>query len=227
MLNDARFRFFQTTLKNDEKKVAILFILEGILTLLLLINVIYLNINLFQKLQPAESNTSTVAPTPASNAASATPAPSKLLFEAEKEKSSPPTIVPTAPVSVITTEESPVKDYFIPLGSGTTQANDWTDVPGAQATVDFGSYKNIKSVVFEASVSVPTANQTVSIRLYNVSDKHPVWYSDVTMNGGNSAYLISQPLAYDKGSKIYQVQVKTQLQYPAQLTQSRIHITLQ
>jgi hypothetical protein len=47
------------------------------------------------------------------------------------------------------------------------------------------------------------------------------------MEGGTSAYLISNPIAYDKGSKIYQVQMKTQLQYPANLTQARIHITLQ
>jgi hypothetical protein len=217
MLNDARFRFFQTTLKNDEKKVAALFILEGVLTLLLLINVIYLNINLFQKSESAKSNATTTAGTP-------TLGPSQQLYESEKEHPPIPTIIPT---SVVTSEGSPVKDYFIPLGSGTSTASDWTDVPGAQATVDFGSYKNIKSIVFETSVAVPTANQSVSVRLYNTSDKHPVWYSEVTMEGGTSAYLISNPIAYDKGSKIYQVQMKTQLQYPANLTQARIHITLQ
>jgi hypothetical protein len=213
MLNDARFRFFQTTLKKDEKKVAILFIIEGLVTLLLLANVIYLNIHLLQKLESAESNTT---------ASSEIPSPS-LAPVSENI----PTPQPKAQTPIVVNEQSPIKDYFIPLGSGTSQASEWTDVPGTQATVDFGSYKNIKSIAFETSVAVPTANQSVWVRLYNTSDQHPVWHSEVMMEGGASAYLISSPIAYDKGSKIYQVQMKTQLQYPANLTQARIHITLE
>lgn len=209
MLTDARFRFFQTMLKKDEKKVATLFVIEGVVTLLLLVNVILLNIYLFRKVQTVQSNTTASVATP-------TPIP----------VTSAPTVIPTITAPVVINQESGAKDYFVPLGSGTNQASDWTDVPGAQATVDFGSYQHIKSIVFEASVAVSTGNESVSVRLYNVSDQHPVWYSDVTMNGGDSAYLISQPIEYDKGPKIYQVQMKTQLQYPANLTQSRIHITL-
>jgi hypothetical protein len=212
MLNDSRFRFFQTTLKKDEKKVATLFIIEGVVTLLLLANVLYLNFHLLQKLESAQSNTAT---SPAILSPTTSPVSENI-----------PTPQPTIQSSLITNEQASTKEYFIPIGSGTTQASEWTDVPGAQATVDFGSYKNIKSIVFETSVAVPTANQSVSVRLYNVSDKHPVWYSEVTMEGGTSAYLISSPIAYDKGSKIYQVQMKTQLEYPANLTQARIHITL-
>lgn len=216
MLHDARFRFFKTTLKNDEKKVAILFIIEGLVTLLLLANVIYLNINFFQTLQSAESNATTAinSPTPTPDTKDLLPTISPL----PTLPSSPPTVVVQNPE---------VTNYFIPLGTGTSQASTWTDVPGAQATIDFGTYQNIKSIVLEASISVPTANQSVSVRLYNVSDNHPVWNSEMSMPGGASAYLISQPILYDTGSKIYQVQMQTQLQYPANLTQSRIHITLQ
>ncbi len=211
MLTDQRFRFFQTILRKDEKKVATLFIIEGVVTFLLLVNVLLLNIYLFRKVQPVQSNTTTSV---------ATPTPTFIPVT-----TTPTIIVPTA-APVVIDQQSSTKEYFIPLGSGTNQSSDWTNVPGTQATVDFGSYQHIKSIVFEASVAVPTANESVSVRLYNVSDQHPVWYSDVTMNGGDSDYLISQPIAYDRGPKIYQVQMKTQLQYPANLTQSRIHITL-
>ena len=94
-------------------------------------------------------------------------------------------------------------------------------------SLDFGSYNRIKEVHFEASVYVPTANQSVSVRLYNVTDKHPVWYSEVTMAGGPSAYLTSPAVSYDTGTKLYQVQMKTQLQSTANLVQSKIHVTLQ
>ncbi|EKD86751.1 MAG: hypothetical protein ACD_37C00158G0001, partial [uncultured bacterium] len=33
-------------------------------------------------------------------------------------------------------------------------------------------------------------------------------------------------IIYDKGSKTYQVQMKTQLKYTANVTQSRVHIIL-
>ena len=112
------------------------------------------------------------------------------------------------------------------MGSGSSQAGDWTDVPGLEASVDFGKYKSIKEIRFEASISVPTANEAVWVRLFNKTDQHPVWFSEATMTGGASSYLVSSPITYDKGSKTYQVQMKTQLKYTANLTQSRIHITL-
>ena len=118
-----------------------------------------------------------------------------------------------------------VKDQFIPFGSGSNQTSDWADVSGLQATIDFGSYGNIKDARFEVSVNIPTANQTASVRLFNVTDKHPVWQSEVTTT--NSVYTVSQPIIYDKGVKTYQVQMKTQLQFLANLNLARIHITLQ
>jgi hypothetical protein len=117
-----------------------------------------------------------------------------------------------------------VKEYFIPFGTGTNQSSDWTDVPGAQATVDFGGFSPIHKILFEATISIPTANQTASVRLYNVTDKHPVWYSEMTMT--NNVYTVSPPLLYDPGAKTYQVQMKTQLQYTANLSLARIHILL-
>jgi hypothetical protein len=152
-------------------------------------------------------------------------------FQAPSISSTPtstPTPFPTAtptqhPVTVINENEPAIKDYFIPFGTGTSQAGDWTDVPGLQANIDFGNYQNIKEVHFEVSVNVPTGNQSVSVRLFNVTDKHPVWYSEVTTNNN---YVSSPAIIYDKGAKLYQVQMKTELQFLANLTQARIHIIL-
>jgi len=120
---------------------------------------------------------------------------------------------------------SSVKEYFIPLGSGSFSGADWGDVAGVQAAIDSTRYGTIKSVVFEPSVHIPTGNETAYIRLYNVTDKHPVWFSDVSINGGTPQLLFSQPITLDPGVKTYQVQIKTSLNYPAVLDQARIHIT--
>ncbi len=131
-----------------------------------------------------------------------------------------PTLTPTPIVMV--------KDYFIPLGTGESQAASWEDVPGSQVNVDFGQYPHIKEILFEASVNIPTASEWVSIRLFNETDMHPVWNSTVTSNDGVTfAVLTSTPITYDTGLKTYQVQMQTQLQAPTDLVQARIHIILQ
>jgi hypothetical protein len=136
---------------------------------------------------------------------------------------------PSIPQVQSVVQTSPlVKDYYVPFGTGQSIATTWTDVPGLQAYISSSSYPNSKKVVFEASIQVPTANQTAWVRLYDVSAQHPVWSSDMYFSGGaNPQYLISQPIQLSSGNDLYQVQMQTQLGSPAVLTQSRIHITLQ
>lgn len=117
------------------------------------------------------------------------------------------------------------KEFFVPLGSGSTRADDWEDIAGLAAYIDSSKYGKIKSVVFEAAVSIPNGNQGVYVRLYNATDKHPVWFSDVYHEGGTPKLLISSPITLDSGNKLYQVQMKTTLKDLANLNQSRIKIT--
>lgn len=119
-----------------------------------------------------------------------------------------------------------VKEYYIAFGSGTSMAYDWTDVTGLSAYVDSTQYGRIKSVVFEASVFIPTGNERAYVRLFNVTDKHPVWFSEVSLEGGQAQLLISQPIILDTGNKLYQVQMRTSLKYQANLAQSRLHVTV-
>jgi len=212
---------------NGRKFIAV-FIVEGIIILFLLADVLYINLILSHSISNAkeESSTSLLAPFPTSSPiATATPVV-KTSITITSAPSPSPSATPTPKSSSSTSQQTSVKDYFIPLGSGSVDSTDWADVPGARASVDFGQYPSIKSIVFEASVSVPTGNQAAYVRLFNVTDAHPVWYSDVTMSGGTSAYLVSTPVTYDTGLKTYQVQMKTQLNYTANLTQGRIHITI-
>jgi hypothetical protein len=121
---------------------------------------------------------------------------------------------------------SQAKEYYVPFGSGSGSSGDWEDVAGLQASVDSNAYGSISDVVFEASLHIPGGNETVSVRLYNATDGHPVWNSQVDFNGNTqSTFKTSQPVNLDSGNKLYKVQMKTQLQYQAILDQSRLHIT--
>ncbi|MDP3940880.1 MAG: hypothetical protein Q8Q49_01080 [bacterium] len=116
------------------------------------------------------------------------------------------------------------QEYYIQLGTGTNSTSSWADVGGVSAYIDSGAYGDIQQVTFEASVSVPTGNQTAYVQLYNKTAQHPVWFSQVSLQGGTPQLLVSSPITLDSGTNLYQVQMMTQLQYPANLTQSRVHI---
>jgi len=221
MLSGFRDRLLQVQLRENERRVSILLIIIVIIITLISANVIYLNFNLLNraatdiainKIPPAISQISTISPTPCLNCLTPTLSPA-----------------PTPTLKIIqniTIQKPLVKEYFVPLGSGTNKTSEWIDVAEAQATIDFGQYPNIKEARFEASVNVPSASQIVYIRLFNVTDKHTVWNSEVITNGNSSSYLVSQPLIYDFGSKLYQVQMKSQLGALSNLTQSRVRILL-
>lgn len=121
--------------------------------------------------------------------------------------------------------QSATKEFFVPLGSGSSTANEWADIPGATAYIDSLAYPSIKKAAFEVSLYTPTGNQTAYARLYNVTDKHPVWYSDVSIEGGTPQTKLSNNITLDTGNKLYQVQMKTQLQFRTNLENARVRIT--
>lgn len=120
-----------------------------------------------------------------------------------------------------------IKEIYVAFGSGTNSSNEWMDVPGLQAYLDSTKYEQIKKVVFEAALLIPTGNERAYARLYNVTDKHPVWFSEISLEGGEPQLLTSQPITLDTGNKLYQVQMKTSLKYNATITQARLRIDVE
>lgn len=117
-----------------------------------------------------------------------------------------------------------VKEYFVTIGSGTGASDTWQDVPGLQVTIDSSRYGKIKAAYYEVSVYVPNTNQIVYVRLYDVTDDHQVWYSDLTFNNAGTAQTqTSQPIVLESGNKTYKVQMKTELKFTTNVT-SRIRI---
>lgn len=131
----------------------------------------------------------------------------------------------TKPISPTQTQiQNSVKEFFVPFGSGSNSSDDWQDILGLKATLDPANFAIIKTVAFEATVRIPTGNEIAYVRLYNATDKHPVWFSEVSLEGGTPQLLISKPITLDSGNKTYQVQMKTSLKFQAFLDQSRLHI---
>lgn len=123
------------------------------------------------------------------------------------------------------TVSATAKEYYVPLGGGANATDEWSDVAGASAYIDTASYGRIKQAIFEATVTVPAGSQKVWVRLYNATDKHPVWFSDVSTDSSGPVLLTSKAITLDRGNKLYQVQMKTQLKALTNLVQSRVRIT--
>lgn len=109
------------------------------------------------------------------------------------------------------------------MGSGETIKNEWEDVAGTDVYVNTANFASIKETYFEVSMHIPTKNGLMSARLYNVTDKHPVWYSDVWTDQDKSTFLAAK-ISLDSGNKLYRVQVKTSLEYQSLLDSARIKI---
>jgi cation transport regulator ChaC len=112
------------------------------------------------------------------------------------------------------------------MGTGSTTKSDWEDVAGSDVFVDTNNFAGIKTVYFEVSMHIPTKNGTMTARLFNVTDKHPVWYSDASTDQDTSTFVASK-ITLDPGNKQYRVQLKTSLQYPSLLDSARIKILTQ
>lgn len=133
----------------------------------------------------------------------------------------------TPKTAVVNKSTSSANEFYIPFGSGETKSSEWEDVPGLQAYIDSTKYGKIKTATFEASMRIPTANGRVYVQLYNVTDSHPVWFSEISMEGNKSQLVVSSPITLDLGNKLYKVQMKTTLKYQSLLESARVHIITQ
>lgn len=124
----------------------------------------------------------------------------------------------------VQSQASNPRQYSISLGSGVNNSTSWTNVPGVQAYIDSENYATIQSVTFQASLYVPTGNQIAYVQLYNVTANHPVWFSTMSISGGQPQLLISNPITLDPGNNLYQVQMMSQLGFTTNLVESSINI---
>jgi len=204
----------EVKLRRDEKLIQLTLVLIVLLFIVIIAGAYYL-------VNQAKISKNTAGSVTNITAVSPTSLPTNAMLQT-------PSPLPTQRGLQETTSEAATKDYYINIGSGINQSADWTDVFGAATTADIGQYTHIKEVHFEAFINVPSANGSVSVRLFNKTDMHPVWGSEITRDGTTDTYqFISPAISYDTGPKLYLVQIKSQLNVSVNLVQSRIHVVAQ
>lgn len=122
------------------------------------------------------------------------------------------------------TSSATLTEKFIPLGTGTIDSNQWTNVSGLQVQINPSMYKTLQQVLFEVGIFNPNASGTISVQLYNVTTNSPVWSSTVSLTGGASGYVVSNPVTLAPGANLYQVQMLNTLNAPATITQARLRM---
>jgi len=73
---------------------------------------------------------------------------------------------------------------------------------------------------------IPTANGRVYAKLYNVTDKHDVWYSEVWVEGSTSYRAETTSINLSSGRKLYRVMMKSQMSNEVVLDLARLKIVL-
>lgn len=116
------------------------------------------------------------------------------------------------------------REFYIPLGNGSTTKSDWEDQTATETIIDPVNYGSIKEAYFIASLRNPTQNGQVEAQLFNVTDKHPAWGSHVIMNGPASQTITSGKITLDNGNKLYRVQLKSTLSCQVFLDNAKIRI---
>ncbi len=133
-------------------------------------------------------------------------------------------VAPLTKTVVITQPATALKEFYIALGTGTGVGNDWKDIDNTDTKVDLSSFGRIKNVYFEVAGILQNDNVTANVRLYNVSDKQPVWNSEVTVNKLKCQTLTSLPISLPPGVKTYRIQVKSTLNATVYVDQARLRI---
>lgn len=148
------------------------------------------------------------------------PQPSPLAIGQAETK----TIVEKQTQTVIQTAQ---KELFIPIGSGSTSKDSYTDLSGLEVTIDTSRYSAIDSVVFEASLWVEGGNGQAVARIKNVTDSNPYIESQISNNSSTGTVKTSGKIPFPSGQKTYRVQAKTDItNFAAHVDNARIKITL-
>ncbi len=137
-------------------------------------------------------------------------------------------VLPTVSVEKVSVPIVPfsAKEYFIPLGSGSTKTNEYEELKSVEAYVDTGNYPVIKEAYFDLHLRNPTGNGKVYAKLFNATDKHDVWFSEVFFEGGGTMQKEAK-ITLDPGKKLYRVMIKSSLQYDVYADNARIRIVTQ
>ncbi|MBI5620105.1 hypothetical protein HY950_04040, partial [Candidatus Gottesmanbacteria bacterium] len=145
------------------------------LLFLVSLNVLFLDIMVFTKSSNRESVS--VITEPQKDVLTCPDACTAKIDEALSKATPAPAAVEISPTAIPAVPQA--AEFYVPLGSGTTKSSEYEELLGAEAYINTVSYPTIKKVTFEIFLRNPTGNGRLYAKLYNVTDKHDVWFSEV------------------------------------------------
>lgn len=139
-----------------------------------------------------------------------------------------PTVTPFEKQTVKLEDARPksLREVYIPIGSGSTTKDSWDPLTGVEVAIDTQKTGNIKEVYFQGILRIPTGNGKISAKLFNITDNHDVWFSEIS-NEGSNGVLKEAKITLDKGSKLYRVYLKSSLQYEAIIDLAKIKLIIE
>jgi len=100
-----------------------------------------------------------------------------------------------------------VKEYFVPLGTGSTTKQEWADVPALQATVNGDRYGASASAYFEASMR--SVNGKAEARLLDKTTSEVIHQSNIAHEGTDYSWVVSKPFGLSPGGRTFMVQMRS------------------
>lgn len=206
-----------------------------VLGLLVLLNIIFLDIKVFKGEgrgiaeifvpRPSLDSAPTPSESPLREKLADLSCPSSCLEKINEATKS--VTLPTPKTVVQTVSKTSVKEFYVPLGSGSTASNTWAEIKNAEAYFDPGNYGKIKSITFEALMHIPTANGRVYARLYNVDDKNGLVETEIWAEGSTGVRVESSSFSLPSGNKLYRAQLKSSMGFEAILDLARLKVMVE
>ena len=131
------------------------------------------------------------------------------------------TFVPAQPAS------SSKVAYLTIGGSSSTNSTSWVDIPGTDFYFDLSDYPTATGVRWEISLRSYLAGNFVYARLYDVTNKRAVDFSEQSSDSGTSELKRSPDLSIWRYNNLYRVQGKSSAGCDAYLDSPRLRVILE
>jgi len=138
-----------------------------------------------------------------------------------------PTSVPQKTIIPAQPTPSSKVTYITIGGSSSTSSTSWQDISGTDFYFDLNDYPTAASVRWEISLSSFLAGNLVYARLYDVTNKRAVDFSELSSDSGTSELKRSVDISIWRGNNLYRVQGKSSTGNPAYLDSPRLRINLE
>ena len=134
--------------------------------------------------------------------------PSPTTFPSPQVNTTPTvTVIVESPSAISKT--SKIVSYITVPGSGNTDKNSWTDLPGTEFYLNTSDYPGLTDARLEANFRLLNGNGYAFLRLFDTTVGIEVWGSEVKTNSQSFTVVASDKLTLRPGNHLYRIQAKS------------------